>query len=909
MRCLSHSLRLIASILLLWSVSSHAESQTAPTWTTTTFTFAATEDEPFSTSIASDVISPNANDDVEFSLISGPAWLTVTPDGTLSGSPQDSDEGMETFIVRATDITTSTAATPDATVTINVTHIGPVWTKNPIVLPNATDASPYSASIESYAQPGDPSDQLTFSLGPDAPSWLTIDSMGELSGSPATNDVGSYNFSVTVTDETGASAIASLQVKVTNVGPQWTQNTIVLPTGSTGFSYSQGVLSYVSNPANGTLNFSLTGPSWASIDPNAGVISGTPADSDFGTNSFQVAVFDETGAEASATVQINVTHLPPSWTQNPIVLPNANDSTAYTASIGSYALASDPGDTLTITGGADLPFWITLSSSGVITASPTSAQVGPVSFSAIVTDQAGMTASTIVQLTVVQVSQPPVWTANQMPFSTEEDELFSANIASNAISPNSGATLTFSMVSGPSWLSVSPNGVLSGTPLLANDGPNVFVVRVTDNLGEVATPDAEVIISVSHLAPQWTENPVVLPSATDNTPYSTNIAAEVTTGDPSDSLTFRLSSNAPSWISITPSGSIQATPTQQQIGNYTFSAIATDQTGSSSTGTLQLAVIAPATVPVSDVVKLEASVAGAASENLWVVDNHSIWDPTIRGLKGSIQTFYNALYAAQGQFSSVYLSSNAADFDGYPIYDDRVSPLMSENENDIVGDFLYRVRLSYSPGFCSNCNNSPLWSLYRFYQQAPTISSLWHNGYFVSGTPMDVMIVSSEADNFLGYSENVATVNKWSVSDFASNFSLFHQKTGQPYRISVITSDCSPPDGDTYQQITKATHGVYYGVGCNSDITTALSDYASKVNFRAAITTHAQIVLSQPAYNSPQITVALAGVSLPGNTGASSDLWTYNANKNAVILNWSLIDISVLKAGDQIQIQYETDNQ
>jgi regulation of enolase protein 1 (concanavalin A-like superfamily) len=46
-----------------------------------------------------------------------------------------------------------------------------------------------------------------------------------------------------------------------------------------------------------------------------------------------------------------------------------------------------------------------------------------------------------------------------------------------------GETLTFSKLSGPSWLSVASNGTLSGTPLNPNAGLNTFSVRVTDAAG------------------------------------------------------------------------------------------------------------------------------------------------------------------------------------------------------------------------------------------------------------------------------------------------------------------------------------------------------------------------------------------------------------------------------------------
>jgi autotransporter-associated beta strand protein len=60
----------------------------------------------------------DAGDTVTYSKVSGPAWLAVAPNGTLSGTPPTGSAGLNTFSVRATD---SAAATADATLQITVT--------------------------------------------------------------------------------------------------------------------------------------------------------------------------------------------------------------------------------------------------------------------------------------------------------------------------------------------------------------------------------------------------------------------------------------------------------------------------------------------------------------------------------------------------------------------------------------------------------------------------------------------------------------------------------------------------------------------------------------------------------------------------------------------------------------------
>lgn len=53
----------------------------------------------------------------------------------------------------------------------------------------------------------------------------------------------------------------------------------------------------------------------------------------------------------------------------------------------------------------------------------------------------------------------------------------------DADDPDASDVLFFSKVSGPDWLRVGSNGILTGTPTEANANEDTFVVRVTDYAG------------------------------------------------------------------------------------------------------------------------------------------------------------------------------------------------------------------------------------------------------------------------------------------------------------------------------------------------------------------------------------------------------------------------------------------
>jgi hypothetical protein len=96
--------------------------------------------------------------------------------------------------------------------------------------------------------------------------------------------------------------------------------------------------------------------------------------------------------------------------------------------------------------------------------------------------QRALSQAEIQSVMVDSVNSAPSFTSNPINKpAAVAGQSYSSSIASDAIDPNPGDTLTFSKLSGPAWLSVAANGALSGTPLSADAGTNSFVVRVTDS--------------------------------------------------------------------------------------------------------------------------------------------------------------------------------------------------------------------------------------------------------------------------------------------------------------------------------------------------------------------------------------------------------------------------------------------
>jgi hypothetical protein len=86
----------------------------------------------YSGSLADHVTDTNANESLVFTKLSGPTWLTVAANGSLTGTPGPGDLGTNTLSVRVTD---STGFSDDATVQIFVLDPTP-----PVIVPGATVA-------------------------------------------------------------------------------------------------------------------------------------------------------------------------------------------------------------------------------------------------------------------------------------------------------------------------------------------------------------------------------------------------------------------------------------------------------------------------------------------------------------------------------------------------------------------------------------------------------------------------------------------------------------------------------------------------------------------------------------------------------------------------------------------------
>ena len=176
----------------------------------------ATEDVAYGATLANDASDPES-DPMTFSKVSGPAWLNVASDGTLSGTPANADVGLNSFTVQV--LATGGSDTATLEITVDNVNDDPVFTADPFSKPNAHEDAAYTGqTIVGSATDVDLGDTLTYSKT-GGPAWLSVAFDGTLSGTPLNGDVGLNSFTVQVDDGNGGSDSATLEINAAGATP------------------------------------------------------------------------------------------------------------------------------------------------------------------------------------------------------------------------------------------------------------------------------------------------------------------------------------------------------------------------------------------------------------------------------------------------------------------------------------------------------------------------------------------------------------------------------------------------------------------------------------------------------------------------------------------------------------------
>jgi hypothetical protein len=301
-------------------------------------------------------------------------------------------------------------------------------------------------------------------------------------------------------------------------------------------------------------------PAGLTLSPT-GAIHGTPAAT--GTSTFRARVTDAGGRSATAELVIPVVQALAVHTG---ALPDAEQGVQYAAQLQAAGGRGTHAWTLS----GEAASWLTVSTSGLLTGTPTAPGVSTLAVT--VADEAGQQATRQIPIVV----RAPLDVASiALPGATQ-----GRAYAAQLVAAGGDGVYSWTVQSGllPAGLALGTGGALTGIPSVG--GAFAFTVRVSDGAGRVATRYLSMTVD---LAP--TISTGSLPAGDVGTPY----AAQLQAAGGSGAYTWSLTGGAlPDGLTLSTSGAISGTPTV--IGSSAFTVRVTDEAGATDSRALTIVV-------------------------------------------------------------------------------------------------------------------------------------------------------------------------------------------------------------------------------------------------------------------------------------------------------------------------------
>ncbi|MCK5561494.1 MAG: hypothetical protein KAJ51_12905 [Thermoplasmata archaeon] len=367
----------------------------------------------------------------EWNFNSNASWLAFnTTTGVLNGTPLNDDIGKywvnvtinDTIDIDFTNFTLTVIDVNDDPI-INISNTEVAYEDELYFVDyNATDVD-------------SPIENQIWSLNTNATSWLEIDmDSGTLCGTPSNTEVGSYWVNVFVNDTEGGIDFENFTLIVLNVNDPPIIITEDLTNARVANLYE---VDYEATDIDSPLpnqKWSLTtNATWLKIEPDTGILSGTPALSDLGWYNINVTVNDGDGGldwhEFLLSVTGGIINKPPIITTIDVLYATINESYFVDYDAIDDRIPTDKLSWAIVTNAS----WLKLEpTTGVLSGTPTEMDVGKYWVNISVSDGEGGAAYHNFTITVTKSSiKPPPIPSNSAP-----------DLINGKVSPSEGNTET-----------------------------------------------------------------------------------------------------------------------------------------------------------------------------------------------------------------------------------------------------------------------------------------------------------------------------------------------------------------------------------------------------------------------------------------------------------------------------------
>ena len=462
----------------------------------------------------------------------------------------------------------------DADITINV-------------LANDTDTDNATLSVSSVTQP--------------AHGTVAINDDGTVTYTPIANYNGADSFTYVVTDPSGATSTATVNLTVNplNDVPVAVNDSYALDEDNAA---TLDVLGNDTNPDGGLLTISqLNQPAHGTVTLNTdGTVTYTPATNYNGADSFTYIVTDASGDTSLATVSLTVNpqnDVPVAFNDSKTL---DEDSSAIIDVLGNDVNPDDGALTVTQVN-PPAHGSVTLNTDGTVTYTPEADYNGADSFTYIVTDASGDTSLATVSLTVNPQNDAPV--AVDDTFVLNEDNAL--NLSPAQLLGNDGDvdgdTLSILSVQDATHgtVTLDQDGNVVFTPDADYNGPASFTYTISDGNGGTSTAVVNLTLNPQNDAPV-----AVNDSFTLNEDNALNLSSAQLLGNDSDidndTLTILSVQDAThGTVSLDQDGNVVFTPDADYNGPAQFTYTISDGNGGTSTAVVNLTLNPQNDAPVA----------------------------------------------------------------------------------------------------------------------------------------------------------------------------------------------------------------------------------------------------------------------------------------------------------------------